>query len=122
MATANFQPLVIRVDDLDSQQQRVSLNGVTFFLQFSFSTAYTRDNWVMDVLDVNKDNLLVGRRLTSTTNMSNISLELTEQIGGSLFCVNTTGTRTPMNRDNFGTTKAYQIWYVSNAEVGSGTS
>lgn len=115
-------PLRIRVDDLPAQEQQITLNGVTLFIRFSYSGAHTRDNWVMDILDQNKDNLLVGKRVTSTTNLTYHSFSLTEILDGYLFCVNTTATRTPMNRDNFGTDKAYQIWYYSNEEIEDGNT
>lgn len=113
----NYEPLVIRVDDLESQEQQVTLNGITFFVRFTFSTAYTNDNWVLDILDSNKNNLLVGKRITSTTNLSYLSTQLTELLNGYLFCVNTRGLRISMDRENFGTNLNFQIWYVSNEEI-----
>lgn len=118
----NYEPLVIRVDDLDSQEQQVTLNGITFFVRFTHSTAYTNDNWVMDVLDSNKNNLLVGKRITSTTNLSYLSTQLTELLNGYLFCVNTRGLRISMDRENFGTNLNFQIWYVSNEEIENASS
>lgn len=107
----------IRVDDLPYQEQQVVLNGITLYIRISYNTSYTRDPWVIDILDSNRDNILVGKRLTATTNISGVSLDLTELIDGHLFCVNTLGTRTPMNRDNFGTESPYQIHNYSNQEI-----
>lgn len=107
----------IRVDDLPYQEQQILLNGVTLYVRISYNSAYLRDPWVIDILDSNKDNLLVGKRLTATTNITGLSLDLTDILGGYLFCVNTIGTRTPMNRDNLGTEDVYQLHSYSNQEI-----
>lgn len=110
---ADFKPLKIRVDKgVESQEQQITLNGITFFLRFSYSTAYTRDNWVVDILDSNRDNLLVGKRVTSTTNLTYNSIDLTELLDGYLFCVNTKNSKSPITKDNFGSQEVFRIWYI----------
>lgn len=115
-------PLKIRIDDYPDQEQQITLNGVTFFVRLYYNSAYLTDNWMIDILDQNKDAILIGKRVTATTNINANNLLLKELLDGYLFCVNTTGTRTPINRDNFGTEKDYQIWYYSNTEIEDGTN
>lgn len=107
----------IRVDDLSYQEQQITLNGLTLYIRISYNGAYLRDPWVIDILDSDKNNLLVGKRVTATTNLTYHSLDLTEILDGYLFCVNTIGTRDPINRDNFNTEGVYQIRSYSRQEI-----
>lgn len=115
--TLNYEPLKIRVDKLNAQEETVTFNGLSFIVRFTYSTAYTKDNWILDVFDAEGNNLLVGKRITSTTNLTHHSIDLTETLGGWLFCVNTRGLRTSINQDNFGTEENFQIWYVSQEDA-----
>ena len=112
----------IRIDDSPYQEQQVILNGVTFYIRVSYNSSYLRDPWVIDILDSDKNNLLVGKRLTATTNISYLSLDLTELLDGHLFCVNTVATRNPMDRDNLSTEGSYQLHSYSNQEIVDATN
>ena len=112
----------IRIDDVPYQEQQVILNGVTLYVRISYNSSYLRDPWVIDIFDSNKNNILVGKRITATTNISHLSLDLTGIIDSHIFCVNTVATRNPMNRDNFSTDGEYQLHVYSNGEIDNATN
>lgn len=112
----------IRIDNTPYQEQQVILNGVTLYIRISYNESYLRDPWVIDILDTNKNNVLVGKRLTATTNISYLSLDLTDIIEGHLFCVNTIATRESINRNNLSTDGSYQLHSYSNTEIENATN
>ena len=111
-------PIEINVDDESYQEQAVTLNGITFYLTISYNSVYKTNNWVIDVLDSDRNNLYVGKRITPFSNISSNSLELIESMNGYLFAVKLSGKKDYMDRNNFGTGKDFRLWYYSKEELG----
>jgi len=115
-------PKAIRVDDLSSQVQQITLNGITLYLKIYFLTGYTSNGWYVDFLDQDRNLLYGGRRITAGTNLTYLSPDVVDTLGGHIFCVNVAATREPLTRDNFSTKGDYQLWYYTNEEIANATS
>lgn len=104
----------IKVDDNAYQQKLITLNGQTLFITVSFNT---RDNrWYVDVSDRNEVDLITGIKLLPNQNLTSKYVSINSLIGGNLYCVNIKGDGIDITRDNFGTDRQFQLWYISSSE------
>lgn len=114
-------PLRIRVEDTSFSETSLTLNGRNYYIRFRYHGGFTKANWVMDIFDSNRNNLLVGKRIQPSVNLTRHNLDLEELLNGWLFCVNVGGRRVDIDRDNLGNDKNFEIWYVSKDEIDATT-
>lgn len=110
-------PLQIKIENAASQEQQVTLSGNTFYFKVYYNNTLTTDPWVLDILDINRNVLLAGKTICPSVNLCSNLHPLIDALGGWIFCINTIKTRTPMDRDNFGTDKTYQLIYYTKEEL-----
>jgi hypothetical protein len=110
MITINVQA------NLYYQEQQVTLNGNTFYFVFKVNSAYTTNPWTLSILDVNKEPLLVGKRINPNQNLI-LQRHIRELLGGVLFCFNIKEDNATITKNNFGGDQQFRVIYVSESEL-----
>ena len=107
-------PLQIKVGDVPYQEKLISLNSNSLFLTLSYNTRDSR--WYFDISDRNDISIISGIKILPSQNITSKYLNVSELIGGNIYCVDTKFSGTDVTRDNFGTDRQFQLWYYTKAE------
>lgn len=104
----------IKVEDSAYQEKLITLNGNSIFITFNFNTRDQR--WYFDLVDRNNIDIISGVKILPSTNLTGKYLYTSSILGGSLYCANLKNDGIDVTRDNFGTDKQFQLWYISEEE------
>lgn len=104
----------LKVDDNTYQEKLLTLNGNSLFITYSYNT---RDNrWYFDIVDRNDIDIISGVKILPDQNLTGKYLDVNNLLNGNIYCVNTRLDGTDITRDNFGTDKKFQLWYLTSEE------
>ncbi len=105
----------VKIQDAIYQEQLVTLNGNSVFI----TTTYNERNgrWYLSIDDRNKLQLISGLKLLPKKDLLSKYTSVYELLGGSLYCANIRGNDDEVTRDNFGTDKQFQLWYLTDEEL-----
>jgi hypothetical protein len=110
--------LQIKVLDNPYQERLITLNGNSLFFTISFNhRPGTVGRWFLDIEDRNGLPIMSGVKCLLKQNLVAGNLDLSAILSGGIYCVNTKTSDSGISRDNFGTDKQYQLWYISDAEL-----
>jgi hypothetical protein len=104
----------IKVEDHSYQEKLVTVGGNSVNITFTFNTRDSR--WYFDLVDRNGIDIVSGVKILPSQNLTGHYLDVTSIIGGNFYCANTRSNREDITRDNFGTDKQFQFWYISSEE------
>ena len=113
----------IKVSETSYQEELVTLNGKSLYLTFAYNTSDDVSNtgiggdWYMDIADRNKVDIISGVKILPIQNLTKRYLQVHKLLGGDLWCMNVKDTSTDINKDNFGTDRKFQLWYLSDEEM-----
>ena len=109
--------MVQRIKILDSPNftQQVTLSGNSYILSFKFNASDS--NWYIDVDTPTEQNIYAGLRVVPNQNLTLPRQYNGRMPGGSLWCFREQRDATPVNRDNLGIDKAYEIQWLTDAEM-----
>lgn len=106
-------PLSIPLFDLANYRQEVTLDDVSYILDFKWNGR--AEQWSLSILQSDETPILEGLKLV-------LNYELLDQFSprenvppGDLFCIDTTGKETAITRDNLGDT--VELIYIPEAEL-----
>lgn len=104
----------IRVSDTTYQEKLITINREKLFITFSFNT---RDNnWYFDLTDRDNNDLITGVKILPVQNLTSKYIDVSNLLQGDFFCVDLKDNKAVIGRDNFGTDKQFQFWYISDIE------
>ena len=104
----------IKVEDSAYQEKLITLNGNSLFITFSFNTRDSR--WYFDIVNRDSIDVISGVKILPAQNLTSKYLTLRTLLGGDFYCANIKADGTDVTRDNFGTDKQFQFWYISVEE------
>lgn len=114
----------IKIDDNPYQEKLITLNGESLYLTIMYNTSddYLNNgtgSWYFDLANRNKEPLLSGVKILPFQKLTGKYLHVNSVLKGGLWCVNTKDTTSNIKRDNFGTGREFQLWYISEEEATS---
>lgn len=104
----------IKVEDNTYQEKLITLNGNSLFITFSYNTRDSR--WYFDIVDRDNIDIISGVKILPAQSLTKKYLDVRTLLGGDFFCANIKADGTDVTRDNFGTDKQFQFWYISIEE------
>lgn len=106
----------IKITDSAYQEKPFTANKTTFYIRVTFNTS--DDHWYIDLSDKDNNDIVNGIKVLPDQFLTRKYLHLDEVFGGgALRCYNNQSSTDPINRDNFGTDKQYQLLYWTASEV-----
>lgn len=112
----------INVDDAPYQEKLITINGESLYLTVMYNTSDDFNNtdegsWYFDLADRNKESVISSVKVIPFQNLTGRYLHLNTLLGGALWCVNVKDEFSDITRSNFGTSKKFQLWYISDDET-----
>lgn len=113
----------IKIGETSYQEKLVTLNGKSLYLTLMYNTSDDVNDteidgaWYLDIADRNKNDIISGIKVLPIQNLTKRYLQVHKLLGGDIWCMNVKDSSSDINRDNLGTDKKFQLWYMSNEEM-----
>ncbi len=110
-------PKQIKISANAYQESVVTLNGKTFKLTLSFNNLSTVNRWFLDISDIQGNDLATGMKVLPNRDLTSKYSVLVEALGGMIACVNISGDKSEVTRENLITDGKFQLWYYTEQEI-----
>jgi hypothetical protein len=107
-------PLKIRVPDSALHSQTINISSNTYTIKYKYNTSDL--SWYISLYTVDDEIILGDTKVMPNQNLTGRFPYYQVFTGGNIWCLRTKNDFTPINRNNLGIGKLYELVYLTTAE------